>query len=290
MKLTFLGTAAGEGYPGLWCKCPNCTYARTHSGKNYRQNSCAIIDDDILLDMNMHTFDTAHKMGLDMTAVRYLLVTHPHEDHFISQHLIWRRKPPAMESLSEDTMHEISAPRFTPLPHLSVVGNAHTHDAMMRSMQRSEMENSDMTFIPVEDGVPLVFEGLTVVPVRSQHGPAAGFAHNYIITRGGKTLLYALDTGGYDPDMLEVLKAHCYDAVVMEGTFGNIPGMPGGHMNREKNRAMYAFFAENNLWKGAPAFYLSHLSPHWTPPHDAYAPQMAEEGMTVAYDGLCIEI
>ena len=30
MKLTFLGTGAGEGYPGLWCKCPHCDYARKH--------------------------------------------------------------------------------------------------------------------------------------------------------------------------------------------------------------------------------------------------------------------
>ena len=34
MKLTFLGTGAGETYPGYWCECPHCTYARKHRGKN----------------------------------------------------------------------------------------------------------------------------------------------------------------------------------------------------------------------------------------------------------------
>mgnify|MGYP002244409905 CR=1 FL=1 len=33
MKLTFLGTGAGETYPGYWCECPHCTYARKHRGK-----------------------------------------------------------------------------------------------------------------------------------------------------------------------------------------------------------------------------------------------------------------
>ena len=28
MKLTFLGTAAAEGYPALWCRCERCTTAR----------------------------------------------------------------------------------------------------------------------------------------------------------------------------------------------------------------------------------------------------------------------
>lgn len=53
MKLTFLGTGAGEGYPGLWCKCPHCDYARKHGGKNIRANSCAVIDEDMLLDVRV---------------------------------------------------------------------------------------------------------------------------------------------------------------------------------------------------------------------------------------------
>ena len=36
--------------------------------------------------------------------------------------------------------------------------------------------------------------------------------------------------------------------------------------------------------------FLTHMSPHWTPPHDLYAPMMAEEGFTVAYDGMIAEI
>ena len=48
MKITFLGTSAGESYPAIWCDCPNCTYAREHGGKNIRMNTGSMIDDDIL--------------------------------------------------------------------------------------------------------------------------------------------------------------------------------------------------------------------------------------------------
>ena len=51
MKLTFLGTGAGETYPGYWCECPHCTYARKHRGKNLRTNSSMVIDEELLIDI-----------------------------------------------------------------------------------------------------------------------------------------------------------------------------------------------------------------------------------------------
>ena len=33
MKLTFLGTGAGETYPGYWCECPHCTMQETTEEK-----------------------------------------------------------------------------------------------------------------------------------------------------------------------------------------------------------------------------------------------------------------
>ena len=56
MRLTFLGTSAGENYPALWCNCPNCVYARRHGGKNIRQNTCTMLDDDVMLDLSNHAY------------------------------------------------------------------------------------------------------------------------------------------------------------------------------------------------------------------------------------------
>ena len=59
MKITFLGTSAGESYPAVWCDCENCTYARAHGGRNLRMNTGTMIDSDTLLDMNSCGFYTA---------------------------------------------------------------------------------------------------------------------------------------------------------------------------------------------------------------------------------------
>lgn len=33
MKITYYGTAAGEGWPGVFCQCPLCQSARRLGGK-----------------------------------------------------------------------------------------------------------------------------------------------------------------------------------------------------------------------------------------------------------------
>lgn len=93
MKLQFLGTSAGECYPALWCNCPNCRYAREHGGRNLRRYSCAVLDEDVLIDLTSTMFVTALEMGIDMTQRSTLLVTHDHTDHFHAHNLICRLKP-----------------------------------------------------------------------------------------------------------------------------------------------------------------------------------------------------
>ena len=80
MKLTFLGTGAGETYPGYWCECPHCTYARKYRGKNLRTNSSMVIDEELLIDMGPSCFDNAARFGVNLSKLKTLLVTHPHED------------------------------------------------------------------------------------------------------------------------------------------------------------------------------------------------------------------
>ena len=98
MKITFLGTSAGESYPAVWCDCENCTYAREHGGRNIRMNTGTMIDHDILLDMNSCGFYTAARLGVSLSGIRYLLATHPHPDHLPLEPLDWRRAAPGSAS------------------------------------------------------------------------------------------------------------------------------------------------------------------------------------------------
>ena len=43
MYLRFLGTSAGELYPGLWCRCRNCRSARTGGAHDLRQSAALYV-------------------------------------------------------------------------------------------------------------------------------------------------------------------------------------------------------------------------------------------------------
>lgn len=290
MRVTFLGTSAGEGYPGFWCECPNCTYAREKGGWNIRGNTCTMIDDDMLVDMNTHFFEIAPKMKISVKKLKLLLVTHPHKDHFAPQWLTQRGMPREWIGLPEEELHKRVCANFTDLPVMHIYGNSFVRKAMEEVdglMNRTE--ECRIEFHEIRDGVEETCGDTRFIPVRSQHTNQRGFAHSYIIHRGGKTLLYASDTGGYDEDMMEIVLSHKYDCVIMENTFG-LGARIDGHMNLDKNREMLKRFNKAGVWKNGINFHLTHICPHWAPPHDVYAPMLEKEGLMVAYDGKAIEV
>ena len=304
MKITFLGTSAGESYPAIWCDCENCTYAREHGGRNIRMNTGSMIDDDILLDMNSCGFYTAARLGVSLSKVKHLIVTHPHSDHLTVEPLVWRRASAGAVEAQGEAKYKLVSPRFTPVPMLTIYGNLHTRKKLVDEHPEyaDSRLNLQMQFRDIREGVEVdAGDDLKFIPVAAIHGGDGqgitseetgswNFAHSYIIERGGKRLLYALDTGGYEPEMMELIFSHRFDAVVMEGTFGLNDTPQIGHMNTQKNIEFRNQLLEKHCIKQDTPFFLTHMAPHWTPPYDIYAPMMAEKGFIVAYDGMVAEI
>ena len=299
MRLTFLGTSAGENYPALWCNCPNCEYARRHGGKNIRQNTCTMLDDDVMLDLSNHAFQSSLLYGRDLTALRLLLVTHRHKDHLYTHHLIWRTKmrtadnriiEPANDIDMDEAVHWMGS-RLTPLPWLDIYGHESVYQEILQNDRyHPELEDEvyKVAFHPLRSGETVFRPDLDIsfTAVASRHGVPT---FNYIIERGGTTLLYALDCGSYEADMLSLIAKYRYDCVVIEGTFGLMPDRFEMHQNLDKNLEIMRFFDENRLWKTEKRFIITHMSPHWTPPHEEYCRIVAPYGMTVAYDGMSVE-
>ena len=50
MKIKYLGTAAAEGVPAIFCRCEVCRKSKAAGGRNIRTRSQSIIDDRLLLD------------------------------------------------------------------------------------------------------------------------------------------------------------------------------------------------------------------------------------------------
>lgn len=56
MKIQYLGTAAAEGIPAIFCECDTCKKARSLGGRNIRTRSQAIIDENVLIDFPADTY------------------------------------------------------------------------------------------------------------------------------------------------------------------------------------------------------------------------------------------
>lgn len=287
MKLTFLGTGAGETYPGYWCECPHCTYARKHRGKNLRTNSSMVIDEELLIDMGPSCFDNAARFGVNLSKLKTLLVTHPHEDHLYPQHLRWRNTDESLLPLTYVEKMRHGGPRFTDIPQLNIYGNSFVMETLRKSLD--DMEELKINLHEIKEGKEEKTDGYRILPVRGNHGSQQGFSHSYIIQKDEKTLLYALDSGSYDEDQFALIQEYQYDAVIMEGTTG-LNEQYGGHMCLMNNIRIRDRLKENKCLRENSRFLLTHLSPHWCPPHDWYESIVASEGLELAYDGLQIEV
>ena len=287
MKLTFLGTGAGETYPGYWCECPHCTYARKHRGKNLRTNSSMVIDEELLIDIGPSCFDNAARFGVNLSKIKTLLVTLPHEDHLQPQHLYWRNTDESLLPLTYVEKMRHGGPRFTDIPQLNIYGNSFVMETLRKSLD--DMEELKINLHEIKEGKEEKTDGYRILPVRGNHGSQQGFSHSYIIQKDEKTLLYALDSGSYDEDQFALIQEYQYDAVIMEGTTG-LNEQYGGHMCLVNNIRIRERLKENKCLRENSRFLLTHLSPHWCPPHDWYESIVASEGLELAYDGLQIEI
>lgn len=90
MKITYLGTAAAEGFPAVFCNCKHCQDAKRLGGKNIRTRSQALINDDLLIDLPADTYSHFLCNNIDGDRIKYLLVTHSHSDHFYEKELAIR--------------------------------------------------------------------------------------------------------------------------------------------------------------------------------------------------------
>ncbi len=55
MEIQYLGTAAAEGLPALFCDCETCRKARVAGGKEVRTRTQAVVDRRVLIFRQTHT-------------------------------------------------------------------------------------------------------------------------------------------------------------------------------------------------------------------------------------------
>lgn len=187
MKIQFLGTAAAEGWPGLFCRCAACAEARKRGGKNIRSRSQAIIDDKLLIDYPSDTFMHMVNNNIDLPNIKSCIVTHTHEDHFYPAEMVMRGPWFA---------NEIDDVPFT------VYGN----DSLMQIIETRLALDGPAGQIPgfiawkeLDRFTPVEIEGYRVTPMSAEHNrPEKCFI--FLIEKDGETILYGNDTAMFPED------------------------------------------------------------------------------------------
>lgn len=290
MKITFLGTSAGEEYPGIWCDCEYCSKARKWGGKNIRRNNSVILDSDVMIDIGKSALVQAERFGVDIFKIKTLLVTHSHRDHFNTHNLWSRQMAPGYDKLSFEEKQKVSAPRFSSIPPLNMFGSKRVSDALLNDGIDHNNPWAQIRFNLIKPFNKYCDEDkdLEIHTLDGNHNDGKIHSINYIITRKNRTFLYLSDTGYPFDKTLEAISSYKYDFIITEGTAG-FGDDSGAHMGLRTNLRLLEFFNANKLWKDKPDYFVTHISPHWCPPHDEYSPVLAEKGLILAYDGLVLE-
>lgn len=283
MKLKYLGTAAAEGVPALFCNCPLCRRAREKGGKNIRSRAQTLINDDLMIDFGPDTFWHVCRYGLDLAKIRTLLITHAHEDHYTPSELCYRRRPYAYLSGNRESDD-------ADFPKLDVYLSKGSYDYKgVKFLEEEELLAAPMTFHRVRAFQTFTAGNYTVTPLTANHWPDHE-ALIYLISDGKSTLLYAHDTGLLPQETLDWLEANRprLDFVSLDCT-GMASGHDSGggrHMNLYRNKVTreqlvgFGCGTENTVW------CCNHFSHNGKSTHEELTEIMAKEGFLVSYDGM----
>ncbi len=278
MKIQYLGTAAAEGTPSPFCECDVCEYARAHGGKNIRTRTQALLDGRLLIDFSPDTFLHTLRDGSRLCYLDGCLITHPHSDHFAPKELFWCVKSVGMMKTpksfhiygSDDVMDQLRAEKY---------------DVDVIALEKE----GGVTLHPLKVFEPSEVAGYRVTPLKADHPTREPFL--YIIEKGGKSMLYATDTGMLPEVTWEYLAKidTVFDLVSYDATYLLREADNRYHMNLKGNAEMRERLASMGRVSKDTKHVLLHFSHKGTLSHDALEPIARERGFIPAYDGLEIE-
>jgi phosphoribosyl 1,2-cyclic phosphate phosphodiesterase len=301
MHLRFLGTSAGELYPGLWCRCRDCQRARIGDPRDRRQSAALYLEPyapsratgahvssaGVLIDFPSEIASQAIRHHLELPELQYLLMTHSHGDHWFPYLLRWRSRPALLCGPNEPAPREIGGPRFTDLPTLHIWGNAAV-EAILRRELGEDLEPLALEFHPVHPGDAFTAGDVAITALPANHDVGREEALHYIAQDGSHTLLYGLDGDSFLPETRERLRSFRFDLVILEATYGLGDGR--NHRNFARLIAEAAWFREQNLMTPNGQIVATHFSPHHSPPHQETADYLHAHDIVAAWDGMEIRV
>lgn len=271
MKLKYLGTAAAEGYPAMFCNCENCRKAIKKGGKNIRSRSQAIIDDALLIDYPCDTYFHANLNGINLHDIRNCLITHVHRDHLYPVDLIYFK--PGFSHPAEDFV-------------LNIYGSEDVEKTLFAVLPESVKKH--LNVITVEAFKPFEVGKYTVTAMKAWHGTDHPFI--YSVCDGKKTILYGHDTDIFPEETWEYMinnKMH-FDLVSIDCTEGAYEDLTyHGHMCLGRNVRCRDRMLAEKLIDAKTKVVLNHFSHNGKDSNfDEFEPIAKKCGFETSFDGM----
>ena len=279
MKLKYLGTAAAEARPALFCECETCKKSRLAGGKNIRTRSQAIINEDLLIDYPADTYMHSIMHNVDLCKVKTCLVTHSHEDHLYPVEIAMRSTGCFAHVYSHND----------PLVFYSDKSSIDMIDEVLktRGMKETDVQTHLVTLCK-----PFETEGYTVTALRASHDPKSDPVV-YIIEKDGKSIFYSNDTSEYPEESMEYLcnLEKPLNLISFDCTEGASHTDYVGHLNLWRCIDLRAKLIEVGAADDKTIFVLNHFSHNGTDVmYDEFVKIVAEHDFLVSYDGMEIEV
>ncbi len=273
MKLKYYGTAAAEGFPGMFCECDACKRAKMAAGKNIRTRCQALVNDKLLIDlppdMLMHIYD----YGLNVFNIENILITHSHPDHLLINNI--NMISPSYANLEKEKQ-------------LNIYSSEYTINQIKAEIKRPERVKLQV----LEEFVPVVLDGVEVTAFPALHGNnIQPFIYDFREISTQKRMLYAHDTA-FIPDVAwDYIKKHKikYDLVSLDCTHGIKPSGVN-HMGIETDAEIKRLMLRDGIADKNTTFVLHHFSHNGEATYDEMVPVAEKHGFLVSYDTMEIEI
>lgn len=275
MILRYLGTAAAEGWPALFCTCEPCRRARSAGGRNIRTRSQAIIDDRLLIDFPADTYMHILNNNIDLANIRHCVITHDHMDHLYAPELRMR----------DGVFAHVDGPPLT------LYGTRPATAKVDQAAQNGQGERStrfqSVTVTPFET---FAAAGLTITPLPANHDPKCEPVI-YLIADGSQTILYAHDTGYFTDDTWRYLtdKQPHLDLVSLDCTTIH-EFCRDGHMGLSTASEVADRLRQIGCIDDRTRLVLNHFSHNGGPTYDELLAEAQAAGFEVAFDGMAVDL
>ena len=277
VSLLFLGSGAGDANF-------DTPAAVGLPGKDVRRYASNYLAPDTLIDFNHHTVDALDTFNIEATAIRHLLISHGHMDHF----------------------QPIEILRFADLlPHpLQVYGNTMVGDALefcRENIFDSELKRFIAKRSPFNLELHILKPGMSTAIGSTQltavqgnhfmdvpHGIMQQQSLNFVIQAGSRTIFYGLDSSYLLPATRKTLSGFRLDAAIFDATFGplDIDPAKSGHQNWTMLDETIDELRQGGAVDDQTILVADHISTPNVEPYDQIADDLAAKGITLAYDGM----